>query len=124
MKPYTEIKGLENIVLEESYVLDIMVTPGSAIFQVDFVLAADHELYVEPPARTNDCVRRGEVHFRDVEYLQWSGQCVPPARDRSGEIDYGHIDSFEWKPGSYYLEGDWGVMEVHCCEVVVTISGA
>ena len=124
MKPYTEIDGLEDVVLEESYVLGITATPGCVLVRVEFVLTSDHRLYRPSAAGTNECVRRGEIRFRAVESLQWSGQGSPPARDRSGEADYGHIDSFEWKPGCYRLEGDWGFMEVLGSDVTVAMDGA
>jgi hypothetical protein len=122
VKSYTEIDGLENIVLEESYVLGITATPGHLVFRVDFVLTADHPLYRPPAAGNTECTRTGEISFEAVESLQWSGQGAPPARDASGEIDYGHIELFEWKPGCYRLEGDWGFIEVASLGVRVTID--
>jgi hypothetical protein len=38
MQPYTDLDGLQDIVLEESYVLGITATPGSVVFTMDFVL--------------------------------------------------------------------------------------
>jgi hypothetical protein len=125
MKPYTDIDGLQDIVLEESYVLGITATPGQVVFTMDFVLTRDHPLF-RPfnPAETYECFRRGELRFQDVTSLQWSGQGAPPARDATGELDWGHIDYFEWKPGCYRLEGegDWGIMEVTGDNIQVTVT--
>ena len=61
MQPYTGIDGLQDIVLEESYVLGITATPGQLVFTMDFVLTRDHPLF-RPfnPAETYECFRRGE----------------------------------------------------------------
>lgn len=124
MKPYTEIDGLEDIVLEESWVLGLKATPGQLVFKVDFILTTDHPLYRPPAPGTMWYTRRGELRFQTVKSLQWSDQGAPPAEDANGVIDYGHIDSFEWKPGCYRLEGDWGFMEVAAGDVEVTIDKA
>ena len=122
MKPYTDIDGLADIVLEESWVLGLTATPDQLLLPVDFVLTASHPLYQPPAADTIECTRRGQLRFGAVTSLQWTGQGAPPARDKTGEIDYGHIDSFEWKPGCYRLEGDWGFMDVTGGAVQVTID--
>jgi hypothetical protein len=124
VKPYTEIDGLEDIVLEESYVLGITATPGRLVFEVDFVLTPNHPLYRPRSAGTFACFRRGEFRFETVKSLQWTDQGAPPARDATGEIDYGHIEGFEWKPGCYRLEGSWGFMEVAGSDVQVTLDEA
>ena len=35
-----------------------------------------------------------------------------PFRDGTGEIDYGNIDSFEWRTGFYALAGGWGHVRI------------
>ena len=124
MKPYTDIEGLEDIVLEESYVLAITATPGQVVFKVDFVLTPDHPRY--QPKRPDEfaCFRRGELRFQDVKILYWTGQGAPPSEDPDGEIDYDHIENFEWEPACYQLHGDWGYMEVTGGDVQVTIDDA
>jgi hypothetical protein len=59
-----------------------------------------------------------------VKSLQWSDQIARPSQDPDGELDWGHIDYFEWKPGCYRLEGegDWGIMEVTGDDVQVTVT--
>ncbi len=122
MKPYTDIKGLQDIVLEESYVLAITATPGELVFAVDFVLTPDHPLYQPKRPEEFACFRRGEFRIQAVTSLQWTEQGTPPARDATGELDYDHIDSFEWNPGCYRLEGEWGFMAVTGGDVQVTID--
>jgi len=37
---------------------------------------------------------------------------TPPARDASGELDYGGIDGYEWDESGHHLFGDWGRIDV------------
>jgi hypothetical protein len=51
MRPYVELPGLEEIVLEESFVLGVIAEPGKLSFDVDFVLAKGHPAYAPPAGR-------------------------------------------------------------------------
>ena len=109
---YDEIPSLAAILLEESYVLDIEAHPASVQFSVDFVLTPEHPEYCPPGADESYCCRRGWLRFSGVTRCLWANQGAPPARDATGEVDYGNIDSFAWDTASYLLEGDWGHMEL------------
>ena len=71
--------------------------PGELTFDVEFVLTKAHPAYAPPPPSERECFRRGTLRVVSVERLLWEGQGVRPAVDASGELDFGHIDSFEWK---------------------------
>jgi hypothetical protein len=122
VRSYTELPGLANIVLEESYVLDVRATPGELFVDVDFVLTADHPGYVAPPPSEVECYRRGSIRFRGVESLRWEGQGRPPARDASGERDYGSIDSLGWERDHYELSGDFGEIGLRAGSVEVALA--
>jgi hypothetical protein len=122
LKPYTALKGLEDIVLEESYVLAITATPSQVVFKVDFVLTTEHPRYQPNRPGEYECFRRGELRFQDIKILYWTGQGRPPAQDATGELDYGHIETFEWEPACYQFLGDWGYMQVTGGTVQVTID--
>jgi hypothetical protein len=124
MRPYVELPGLSEIVLEESYVLDVRAAPGELIFDVDFVLARDHPAYAPPPPSQVECFRRGSLRFTGLERLVWDDQGKPPAIDASGERDFGHIDSFEWEGGRYFLSGDFGRIDAEAKGVDVVLSVA
>ena len=124
MASYVELPGLEEIVLEESYVLGLHAEPGELTFEVDFVLTRRHPAYVEPAASEVECFRRGALRFRGVERLLWAKQGAVPARDAAGEIDFGHIDTFEWENRDYALGGDWGEIEVRAAGVEVAFVEA
>jgi hypothetical protein len=112
VRPYIDIPGLGDIVLEESYVLGIAASPGSLAIAADLVLAPGHPAYRPPPADESDCFVRGRLVFRDVRHLTWENQGAPPASDASGELDYGHIDDLRRDGDIFELEGDWGNIRV------------
>jgi len=49
VKSYTDIPELENVVLEESWVLDLCATPGTMTIHADFALGQHHPAYRTPP---------------------------------------------------------------------------
>jgi hypothetical protein len=122
MRAYTDLPGLAEIVLEESFVLSIEARPGVVVFEIDFVLTPRHPDYTPPSSSETECFRRGTLRLVDVRRLVWDEQGGRPATDASGEIDYGHIDSFEWDDGRFVLQGDWGSADVTADRVEATIS--
>jgi len=121
MRPYVELPGLAEIVLEESFVLGVSARPGEVTFDVEFVLTRDHSAYAPPPSSERECFRRGTLRLVGVERLVWEGQGARPAIDASGELDFGHLDSFEWKDGRYVLMGDWGSIEATAGAIEVVL---
>jgi len=121
-REYQQLPGLEAIVLEESYVLDIEAHPTTIEFAMDFVLTAEHRDYRPPLAGEMYCTRRGVLTFSGVTRCLWSDQGAPPARDATGEVDFGHIDSLLHDPAGYALEGDWGRMEVRAERVAIRLT--
>ncbi|WP_431218256.1 hypothetical protein [Leifsonia xyli] len=111
---YQEIDdALAHVYLEDSFVLSISVTPGRAVFGMEFVVLPGHERYVEPASPNPYHYERGELVFSSVKSLVWSGQGVPPSIDPvDGSEDFGNIDSLVAENSSYLLEGDWGEMQI------------
>jgi hypothetical protein len=122
MRSYRELPGVTEIVLEESYVLGVKAEPGELIFDVEFVLTQNHPAYSPPPPSERECFRRGSLRLIGIKRLVWDDQGAPPATDASGEIDFGHIDSFEWEDGHYLLAGDWGRIDATAQEVEVRLE--
>jgi len=92
MRPDVDLPGLDEIVLEESFVLGIRAEPGVVIFKMEYALTEKHPAYAPPPPSERECLRRGVLRFVAVETLVWDKQGAPVATDASGEPDYGHID--------------------------------
>jgi hypothetical protein len=122
MNPYTGLPGLEEIVLEESWVISVLARPARLEFVVEFVLTREHPGYAAPAAEEYECFRRGTMVFSEVTRLVWDGQGLPAAHDSTGEIDYGHIDVFEWERNRYMLTGDFGSIDVLASDPVVKLE--
>ena len=122
MHSYQRLSGLEEILLEETFVLDIEARPGQVGFLVEFVLTPRHPRYTRPRPGEVFCFRRGQLSFKDVSECYWLEQGLRPARDSSGEFDYGNIDSFEWEDNQFVLEGDWGTMRLNAERVRIEID--
>jgi hypothetical protein len=122
MRPYTELPGLADIYLEDSYVLGIAARPTELRFLLDLVLTPSHERYRPPSPGEQYCYRKGELIFKGVTRLLWADQGAPPARDASAELDYGNIDGYEWDESSHRLYGgDWGGIDVVADAVTVKL---
>jgi len=121
MQPYTDLAELAGVFLEESYVLDIEARPGRVKFDLDFVLTPEHPNYTAPAVGEQFCFRRGSLEFEGVRRLIWSDQGAPPARDATGEIDFGNIDSLTFDEVGFVLEGSWGRMELRAASVSATL---
>lgn len=122
MQSYIELDSLTHYVLEESWVLDIEARPANLVMRLEFVVTEEHPAFGPWGPDEWTCFRSGTLRFAGVTSLLWTDQGSPPARDASGEIDYGHIDVFTWKPGEYHFSGDFGSMEVHANDVQVELD--
>ena len=113
-------KALENLYLEDSFVLDISKNDSSLRFDMEFVLTENHEFYHLPKENEQYCYRRGRLEFLSCSSttLQLSNQL--PSTDANGEKDIGNIHYFVSSNGGYFLEGDWGSLKVKCDKVSVT----
>src|SRR6266511_1230258 len=89
MMDYSQIDGLNLFYFEDSWVLDVVARPGLLTIDLDAVLLPAHPEYVAPSPGEQYCYRRGELRLEGVADLQWIGQGLPPARDATGEFDYG-----------------------------------
>jgi hypothetical protein len=116
-RPYTDLPGLSDVYLEDSFVLAVEATPGLLRFTLDVVLTPSHRQYSEPKQDEQNCYARGALLFSEVSHLTWTGQGVPLAVDASGEIDYGGVDLFEWDGAEYRLAGGWGYIDVEAKRV-------
>src|SRR5215216_6693912 len=105
---YSQIDGLRLYYLEDSWVLDVVARPGILVIDLDAVLLPEHPDYEAPLPGESYCYRRGELRFEGVADLHWSGQGLPPARDASGDFDYGGIDSLTFGDGAYRVSGNFG----------------
>jgi hypothetical protein len=111
-KHYSDLPELNNIYLEDSFVLDVITTASSAIFKLEVVLTENHPSYKDPLASEHYCFRKAELVFEDAEEVFWKEKVMRPITDATTEIDYGNIDSFFIVDGVFCLQGDWGEIEI------------
>ncbi|MEU1415503.1 hypothetical protein [Streptomyces sp. NPDC005731] len=106
---YPSFPGFENVSLEDSYVLDIVVHPAVLILKLDVLLLSGHPEHRFPAPGERACFRQATVVFSSIRELHWTGQSVTtPAIDASGTADYGSVDSLTGADDSYKILGDWG----------------
>lgn len=108
---YTRLPGLSDIVLEESWVLDIEVGPGLVRFLIEAVLTDSHPMHEPCHPGEQFCYKKCTWKFCDVRSVAWT-MGGGPAIDASGELDYGHIDEVAVEPPIYTVTGDFGWMRI------------
>lgn len=111
MASYSEIPGLENVYLEDSFVLAIEESSDKLVFELDAVLTSAHPSYAPPRPDEQYCYRSAILQFI-TDNVSWLARSQSRYRDASGEEDLGNIDVFTAERGRYHLEGDWGTVEI------------
>lgn len=110
--PYADLPGYANLLLEESWVLDIAAQPGRLAIQAELVLTPDHPEYQPPGPQEQFCTRIGVLTFPSVVSLTWTGQGAPPATDATGSVDYGNIEVFTRSERITRVHGEFGSINV------------
>ena len=113
-KNYSELPGLEQVYLEDSWVLDVAIGRGTVSVSLDVVLCEDHHEYATPPGHERYCYRRGVLRFSDVTEVRWQMPTGPPAIDATGETDYGGVDEYLFEKTTHSLAGSFGELVVNC----------
>ncbi len=116
MSAYYELPGLDQVYLEDSFVLDVTVVPGTVSVLLDVVLREGHSDYAEPGADEQYCFRRGILHFNGVTDVRWQMPKGRPAIDASGDTDYGGIDEYVVEGTTHRLVGEIGELVINCSE--------
>ena len=104
--------SLANVILEDSWVLNVAASLTQLTFVLDVVLTQSHPDYSPPQSGKARCYRRGTLTVESdaAVFLHWS--LLPPATDGSGELDYGNIDTFcpvsDLGDEVWELSGSWG----------------
>ena len=103
---YPQINGLDQIYLEDSYVLTIAESPDAVVFEMEFVLREAHPRYRGPRDGEQYCYRRGTLTFPKVRSVGWKRRTVHEGKPRD---DLGNIDTLEdLGSGQFHVVGDWG----------------
>jgi hypothetical protein len=109
--PYYKIRAFDGIYLEDSYLLTIEETPSKIVFFLETVVLENHKLYSKPD-NEHFCYRKAKMIFSNYLSLNWIEKIMKPIVDLDQSIDYGNIDVFYKENNRYYLEGEWGKLEI------------
>ncbi|WP_126419919.1 hypothetical protein [Asticcacaulis excentricus] len=122
MKPYFEAcAALQDIYLEDSYVLGIAEQDPDLIFLLDAVLTENHPAYQVPPSEIYYCFKRLALRFENVSHVDWKALRLKNAlsTDADGEVDYGNIDTLLLTGNRAHIEGCWGQVELTFSRITV-----
>lgn len=120
--PYGDFVGLENVYLEDSYVLDIQIRVSSVLFVILAVLTEEHPEFSPPPPEQQYCYRRAELSFSDAKRIECVLESITAATDVTETVDYGNIDEFYLADGQYHLSGDWGRLAIRSTAPLLQVS--
>lgn len=109
---YYEFAGFENVFLEDSFILDLKITPLVFTIDLDLVLTEKHRLYHKPLPHEAYCYRKARILFSNVKSVVWRNKIHEGSKDLTGEMDFGNIDSFVLIDGIYKIDGDLGNIEI------------
>ena len=112
MQDYNELPGLENVYLEDSWVLGIAETDDSLSFTLEAVLTPEHARYIAPPPNLQHCYVDAVLTFAGATEIRWLRRSDKVAVDATGEADHGNIDALVCDGDHFALEGDWGQVQV------------
>jgi hypothetical protein len=112
VRPYAELPNLDDLYLEDSWVLDVQETPDEVCFHLEAVLRETHPKWSPP--------KKGEVYttlplslvFPGKVRVLWVERKMKPILGPDDEVDHGNIDSFEWEPRFFELQGEWGHVRI------------
>ena len=116
------MSSLSHLVLEDSYVLGIVIEPYHVTFMMDFVLAPQHPDYSPPPRDESECYRRGTLRIVDFQTVSWRAANLKPSIDATGEKDYGHLDHVSFEGDLISLRGDWGDIDISGGRLLVLLD--
>ena len=111
---------MEHFAFEDSHILDVRESDQELCFEVEAVMTPDHPRWSQP--------KPGEVHaylvvdviFAQPRRIEWVEKRMKPITGPDGEIDYGNIDSFVWRPSWFEIQGEFGHVRVDADPPTVT----
>jgi hypothetical protein len=113
MNPYWKLKDLEDVYLEDSWVLSIGASPARLELVIDFVLRESHPDYSNPRPGEQYCYKKGSLVFAPVSELHWTNQgAVKPTIDPDGEVDFGSLDVLQFEDDVWSMDGHFGQISV------------
>lgn len=108
MQNYTDFPSLEDVYLEDSYVLGISEQDGTLVFRLEAVLTPGHPRYRAPRPGEQHRYVDGTLTLGPATEIRWLRRSPQTYVDAAGDTDLGNIDTFVQREGRFEIEGDWG----------------
>lgn len=121
MQSYENIDFLQAVYLEDSYVTSIKADEMTLEFEVELVLKPEHACFRTPIGNEEYCYKSATLKFENATSIRWKRIIMKASIDKELSIDFGNIDSFTFDDDTFYLEGDWGEVEVSGGQVALII---
>ncbi|WP_074819942.1 MULTISPECIES: hypothetical protein [Pseudomonas syringae group] len=119
---YYKIPSLSNIYLEDSYVLAVLETKRSLVFELEAVLTEKHPEYKKPRVGEKYCYKRVSLNFINADSVEWINKSFIAFTDASGDFDYGNIDSLISCDDGYEVTGDWGRVVIRGQDIEIIVE--
>ncbi len=122
---YDALPGLEDVLLEDSFVREIAEEPGALRFTLMAALGLSHPFFQPPPSNVRHCFVPATLCFYEAVW-RWHERSTLRFTDAIGAVDLGNIDAFTAPPeGGYRVGGDFGTIEITRSRApVFTVLGA
>lgn len=111
---WTELKEFKGIDLNDSFVLDWLLTETELSFELEASIWPDSEFYQTPKPNQHTCYKSAELKFSNftkVTGLKLKSQ-THASKEPDGSIDYGNIDSLTKTNAGYDLTGNFGNLQI------------
>ncbi len=120
-RSYESLPAFSDVVLEESWVRQVIASPGRVLFLVEAVIAKDSPLLQDPRPGEQFFWLPGVIQFEGVSSLEWTDQ-QGPTTELDGTQDYDHIDSLTVDGDVYVVESGAGTLRLTATDVVVQLD--
>ncbi len=119
---YYELPSLEQVYLEDSFVLECIETETGIVFFLDLVLTPGHEQFASAKDNEQHCYCYGKLVFKNPSAVVWKRKEFKPAMDASGSVDFGNIDFMVLDDGVYHLAGSWGDVTIRSDPATIVLT--
>jgi hypothetical protein len=92
----------------DSYVLDIVESPGELVFVLEAALLTGHADYRPPRPGEAMCYKTSRLVFPAIRSIEWRARHHVVKRDPNGDTDMGELDETVADGDTYRLAGEWG----------------
>jgi hypothetical protein len=118
----TALPPLEQICLEDSYLLGILAKGGELRLRVEFALAGDHPRYTPPLPGEQHCYCEGDIVISGIEISRWQAGRAPNILiGPDASIDLGGI-AMTTDGAGYRIETEWFEMSFRADAVDILLD--